>query len=126
MTMDEAERLIVDAAEADPRMRTSALRKVFTDEEIEAIELHHDYEISFDPETPALRKLRVSFSSTRARADKQAARLREMVRRPGRQYMTEDGDLVSVFVFRTSTMRWMLHYRRVDGDIENVPLPEED
>ena len=102
------------------------LRKVFSEEEIEAIELHHRYEIYFDPETPILRKLRVSVTTTRERADKEAARLRGMVHRPGMQYMTEDGDLVSVYVFRRSILRWMLHYRRVGGDIENVPLPEED
>lgn len=125
-TVAEAERLILDAAEADPRARKTMLRKVFSEEEIEAIELHHRYEIYFDPETPILRKLRVSVTTTRERADKEAARLRGMVHRPGMQYMTEDGDLVSVYVFRRSILRWMLHYRRVGGDIENVPLPEED
>lgn len=122
----EAEALLLEAAADDPRTKNSVLQKVFSEEEIEAIEFLHRYEVYFEPETPILKKLRVKLETTRGRAEKEAARLRGMVHRPGKQYIVEDGDLVSVHVFDLRTMRWQLHYRRVYGIIENFPLPEEN
>jgi hypothetical protein len=88
------------------------------------------YSIVFEPEPEHLKRLyRPGAAHDRASVEKEALRLRTVVRLPLKQYVLEDGDLVSVYEFSLKGLRWELRWRQdPEGTVEDrgEKMPGED
>lgn len=80
------------------------------------------YEIVFDPCPEHLTRLfQKGVMHDRASAEKEAERLRSLIRLPLKQFLLEDGEWVTVHEFNVQTLRWVLRWRQgPDGTVEDL------
>jgi len=79
------------------------------------------YAIHFHPDQPHFERLRVQITGARADAEREAERIRKILRLPVQQYLLEDDDLIAVWEFLTEDLRWHLRWRKnPDGTVDDL------
>lgn len=95
------------------------------------LEFHGDpiplarYTIHFHPDQLHFERLKVQITGERADAEQEAERLRKILRLPVQQYLLQDGDLVAVWEFLKTDLRWHLRWRKnPDGTVDDRSLSD--